>query len=246
MAFYYSKRQCVALAGPDPHLFALISLVLLTALMVFSEASLLLYFGAHHALNEGYLWRPLRTEDARLGRTLSAIRALLHFFLYAFILRHSAELNTVPELFLVFALLLCYALLFYKLLRHARMDWWRLLSYSRFEILALGIAGLSLFIDISFLQMVIYHFILWTLYPLRSIAGQGAGQVLSYAGLTASCLGFFLLLSPLGLFAYSLSNSLFYQQFYLWSYIHISASFALSNANPAWIVSLFRPEKRIW
>ena len=248
LAFYYSKQQFLVLARAEQYRFALFALVLLTGLMYFSQASLPLYFGVHHALNEGYLWRSTRTKDAAQEQVLSASRTLLHFVLYAFILRDNSALNAVPDAFWACALLLCYGLLFYTLLRRfaaeAGPDWPAVIRYSRFEIVALGVAGLSLLIDITFLQLVVYHFILWTLYPLRSRLTQGPVQALNYIGVTIICFAFFLLLSPLGLFAYSLNNSMFYQQFYLWSYIHISASFALSGANPSWVVNLFRPARQ--
>ena len=248
LAFYYSKQQFLVLARAEQYRFALFALVLLTGLMYFSQASLPLYFGVHHALNEGYLWRSTRTKDAAQEQVLSASRTLLHFVLYAFILRDNSALNAVPDAFWACALLLCYGLLFYTLLRRfaaeAGPDWPAVIRYSRFEIVALGVAGLSLLIDITFLQLVVYHFILWTLYPLRSRLTQGPVQALNYIGVTIICFAFFLLLSPLGLFAYSLNNSMFYQQFYLWSYIHISASFALSGANPSWVVNLFRPVRQ--
>jgi hypothetical protein len=69
--------------------------------------------------------------------------------------------------------------------------------------------------------------------------------MLRYAGLTVVCLAGFFLLSPIGLFPTRTGNSVFAQQFILWTYVHITASFFLSNAHPEWIVNLFRPKAAV-
>lgn len=49
---------------------------------------------------------------------------------------------------------------------------------------------------------------------------------------------------PIGVvpYRYGLGRPSFYsEQFTLWSFIHITVAFALSNANPWWIVRWFRP-----
>jgi hypothetical protein len=51
---------------------------------------------------------------------------------------------------------------------------------------------------------------------------------------------FFFALSPAGRLGAG-HASLFVSQFVLWSYVHITASFLVSDAQPGWIVHLTRP-----
>ena len=100
----------------------------------------------------------------------------------------------------------------------------------------------SLFVKITFLHVVLYHFLAWAILPFPSLRLRGRGFVTQYAGLTIALLGIFLVFSLPGLFRYSLHQSVLMDQFYIWSYIHITGSLALSSTHPDWIVSLFKPQ----
>ncbi|MGH7885697.1 MAG: hypothetical protein ACRENO_08395, partial [Thermodesulfobacteriota bacterium] len=66
--------------------------------------------------------------------------------------------------------------------------------------------------------------------------------LIRYTGLSFALFGIILLLSFKELSPYALSNTTLYDQFYLWSYIHITTSLALSSAHPDWIIKIFRPQ----
>lgn len=72
------------------------------------------------------------------------------------------------------------------------------------------------------------------------LRAAGTHKLIEYALLSVAALGLFgaLTLSQLG--SKLIPLSVLYSQFYFWSYVHITASFALSSAHPEWIVRLFR------
>ena len=85
-----------------------------------------------------------------------------------------------------------------------------------------------------------YHFVLWTLLPIPQMKAKGRRALESYALLTAA--GLALYYGALITFAPAQFNDALIfvlGQFYLWSYIHITASFALSAAHPRWIREIF-------
>ena len=69
---------------------------------------------------------------------------------------------------------------------------------------------------------------------------SGTSGLTEYAGLSLAFAGVALLLSPLGPSATRLAMHTYSEQFLVWSYLHITLSFALSDAHPAWTVRLFR------
>jgi hypothetical protein len=111
------------------------------------------------------------------------------------------------------------------------------------EIAGLFIAVVSLTVTFSYLHVVLYHVISWTFYPIPKLWAQGARQLAIYVGLTTLSIAGFLLVSPLGLFTTRYAVMIFQKQFIMWTYMHITASFVLSNAHPDWIVDLFRRKR---
>ena len=96
----------------------------------------------------------------------------------------------------------------------------------------------------SYLYFVLYHVVFWSLFPLPKISAAGKAHLGWYLGLSAACVAAFVAISPIGpVFTSRYAVSIFQRQFILWTYIHITSSFLLSNAHPEWIVNLFRPIK---
>jgi hypothetical protein len=243
MALVFSTRPAaLAVSRPSGRLATLILIVGGTALY-FHAFPLLQYFGIHHAFNDVYMLdRTVQPVTAAALRRLRTAAVALHGFAYLFVLRNDPHLDWVNPT----AVLLCLVVsagVFSSLLYRARSMFSRreLVDNVSGEVLALLLAAASLVVGISFLQIVAYHFVFWFLYPLPKLLRSGRGAVYRYVGLSGAVLLVAFLCSPLGVVAYRPSGSLFANQFILWSYVHITLSFALSTANPGWILGWFRP-----
>ena len=75
---------------------------------------------------------------------------------------------------------------------------------------------------------------------LSVLRAAGTHKLIEYALLSVGTLGLFAPLTISQLGSNLVPLSAVYSQFYFWSYVHITASFALSAAHPDWIVQLFR------
>ncbi len=258
MALIYSRRQ-IAEAFRQPHvLLPLFSVAILGTTMYMASFLLIFYFGLHHAFNEAFILRgtiPAEDDNVKAFRGSAVI---VHLMLYLFIVRRQAGIvlgpanplfglaggrsGTYLSLFLLLgALAVAYVFFFYYLYRIRRfLDLKSLIENCGFELVGLVVALVSIQVFFSYLHVVLYHVVFWTLFPLPKIASMGMKQLASYLGLTAVFSAAFLLLSPLGLFPSRYASALFAQQFYIWTVVHITSSFLLSNAHPEWIVNLFR------
>ena len=243
LSFYYA-RAGIRTSLRNPLMFLpLVSLGALLAMVYFLQFPLEIYFGLHHACNEGYLRQNNSPVARNNARQLAATRALFHLAAYLCILRSDPMISRLPEPFLWSFLLLAIVLYLNQLrVTHPEANtgasW--VLKQSGVELVVLLLLGLSFFTQITFLQVVMYHFVLWTIMPVRVMKHQGTGQLAEYGLLTVGTLLFFIVLITNQFFSNALNLSFYYSQFILWSYIHITTSFALSSAHPQWIVGLFR------
>jgi hypothetical protein len=220
---------------------------------------LFVYFAAHHVCNEVYITSNVSDclpVDRR--RRFRAMAVMLHALLYFTLLRgdvaellarrgmiasaHELELLTP---YLTVLLLLAYAGYFGALFRlRQELRARALLELSVFEIAGLVLLAISFVTPVRFLDVVCYHFVFWWFYPASKLALKGPGAVLKYAAWMAALVMGTFILSPAVIPDYPLRNSVYMQQFVLWSNIHITSSFFLSNAHPEWIRKWFQPGRR--
>lgn len=245
VALLYSRNQIIGVFRQSQAVVPLLSLALLGTFLYLSKFSLLIYFALHHAFNEAYvLNHTLPKGDPRV-KAFRASSVLLHVLLYFTLLRHTPVLSFLPDELLFGGLVVSYALFFYRLsVIRDHMNLKMLIENCGLEVAGLGLLAASFFVDIGFLQIVLYHFIFWTLYPVPKLMTAGNATLIRYTATTSVVIVGFLLISPIGVGDYVLANSTFSDQFRLWSFIHITTSFALSASHPSWIVELFRgPQK---
>ncbi|MBU2886214.1 hypothetical protein KO507_10615 [Gilvimarinus agarilyticus] len=135
----------------------------LGVLLFESGFSLIILFGIHHALNEAY---GKRVESPAAAKALAPVRALLHLLCYLIILRTSLSFHTLSIEVLGTGLALTVIYYVYSLNRQPRTasPW----SQHQVEALSLLAVGLSIFVNINFLQVVLFHFILWAFIPMPS------------------------------------------------------------------------------
>ena len=270
LAIVYSQRQIIQSFSQPASAVPLLILLLLGStlylpvigaarvLPTYRQIVLLFFFGLHHVFNEVFLTSRLITPQhyARtwLYRTNGVV---LHLLLYFFLLRNDPILRlTFYDISLesarhlvnaLFAgLIVSYLVFFfslYQMRRYLRGARW--IDACAFELGAVALIVISFGrYRFEFLDIVCYHFIFWVIYPATKLWSQGRGPLLRYVLWTVALTGGLLLVSPIGVvpYKYGLDRPSFYsEQFTLWSFIHITGSFAMSNANPWWIVRWFRP-----
>ena len=245
LSFYYAAPQIKFLLTSPAHRVSGTTLLVTGSVLYFTKFPLAIFFGLHHAFNEGYLRNSTTPSDGGVTDSIGAPRALLHGLGYLVVVRHEAVLRNIPELLLWLGLAMAAA--FYsralrdnKSARRASAAG----SHSPELLLALVVL-LSLQMEITFLQVVFYHFALWAINPLAGLSKKGSAALTEYVALTiGSLIGFFVLTTTK--LAGDFSDMAFwYGQFYFWSYVHITTSLALSKAHPAWIVRLFQPQAEL-
>lgn len=245
LALWYSKRKIMNVAS-QPYSWAPAIGVMAMGLgfYYYYYDSLLLYFGVHHVFNEVYLVkRHLRLpEDARGHRfLLSAV--VVNSLIYAVVLRHYREIAWIDPRLLFVCLALAYGFFFASLYQILpRLNRRSLFDGCVFELMGALLVVVSLFTPISLLQVVLYHFLLWAINPLPGIVKRGKQALLTYVVLSVVLIGGFLSFSTVGM-GDDRFMKYYSWQFIFWSYIHITFSFILSDAQPTWITSWFQPRK---
>lgn len=231
LALYYASAQLRAAAHAGPQLLSVAGLGVLSLFLYQIDFPLVVYFGLHHALNEAY-GRGRSTDTARLA----AAAAVFQGVAYATVLRFVPQFAGVDQIWIWAAFTLAglwFAVELYQT-RALRFD------LCAPEIATAMLVVISLFVQPTFVQFVLYHFMLWVLLPVERLSARGENAVLRYAALSIVVTGLCLLVSPIGPPALRLPIAWFNEQFLFWSYAHITLSFALSDAHPAWLVRLFR------
>ncbi len=241
LSFYYAASRMRGLVASPALALPLVSLGLLLTVVYFLKFPLEIYFGIHHACNEGYLRRYHRQAKDTPDPQLPALSTLFHLAAYLCILRHDAYVSQVPEAWL-WLFLAVSGLLYARQVSIGNQQQQGLarLKGTSVEWLMLAAVGVSLLVEITFLQMVMYHFVLWTIVPIPMLRAAGTHKLVEYALLSVATLSLFVVLTISQLGASVVPFSALFSQFYFWSYVHITTSFALSAAHPDWIVQLFR------
>jgi hypothetical protein len=242
LSFYYASARMRELGSDPDAAVLLLSLAGLFAAVYFLGFSLEVYFGLHHAFNEAYLKRASNADKSGTSTELAPLRCLLHLALYFCILRNDPRLAEFPALLLwIFAgaTAVAYVLKLRALSKAKGISvvW----SDHSVELGMLAVLLLSFYFRITFFQFVLYHFVIWTLLPIPAMKARGEGHLQQYLLLTAAGLAlYFGAITVVAPTQFSATLTVVLSQFYLWSYIHITASMALSSAHPQWLVRLFQ------
>jgi len=240
LALLYSTRAARPVLT-QPHSLAALGVVIAAGTYLYLNLfPLYIYFGVHHVFNEVYMRRRLIPGELNTV-ALRTSAVVLHVIAYFLLLRAQA-IAASGYLPVVLAGLVAAAGVYVSTLVRGR----RALSISQwidltaFEVIVLALVPLAFVYPFTLEQVVCYHFIFWILYPLRRLTGSGPALGV-YMILTVASIAVFLLISPLGPLTLRVPVRSFVDQFILWSYVHITLSFALSAAHPDWITRWFRP-----
>lgn len=247
MALYYSKHHAARVLGQPSSYLPLAIVLIFGGLLYWRDFSLVIYFAAHHVFNESYL--PKYSSRVETHSAMSRLRnssLFLNLFIYLVILQDHRELQFLDPAVLYSGLALSIVSFIYFLRAvRASMTRHELIDASFFELIGILLVALSFIVEITFLQIVCYHFVFWIFYPMERIRARGNGEIARYLSWTVGLTAFFILLSPIGVLQHSLFAQFFRPQFMMWSYIHITISYALSPIHPEWITRWFKPQQTI-
>ena len=242
LSFHYARRRIRELASLGS---ARVPLLVVAAVGVgFALAGhaagdlghgLLFYFGIHHALNEYYMTAYASPKSAPAPGlcTASAVFHLAFYFLI--VINDRAFLavyrDAVALCALISAAVYLLVLLRGGVARSSLPSAWTLL----FEgvVAGLGVSAYLQLVHFRFVDVVLFHFLYWLAYPVLKLSAAGAKAIHHFILENVALATGFALLAllapralPSGLFDFG-------------SFVHISAAFALSAANPAWIRARF-------
>ena len=243
LSVLYAKEPIRRVLSRPRSVAALAALAALSCLLYAHQFSLLVAFAVHHVFNEVYLPdRVLKTTDLLRLKQLRFARIALNFFLFFVLVRNAPEIQNWSRS-LLFTGLICsaaiVALLMFRLREAAPRAVF--VDLCGFELVGLLMAAGSFYFNVRFLDIVLYHFVFWALYPVPKMVARGASPALRYVGLNVLLSAGFMLLSPASPLVRAFSDAQWIDQFRFWSYFHIATAFALSTAFPGWITRWFKP-----
>jgi hypothetical protein len=207
--------------------------------------NLILWFLPHHVFNEVYLTKKqLLSDNCRVTGTLLLSAIALNSVIYAKVLGlHQFGDVVVGDNLILSGLaisLTCFLFSLYK--------WYRLHGIIRtidaccVEVIGLAALLISKQTSVSFLHIILYHVIFWALYPLVDMyRARNTSGALAYLKANVGAVTALILVGPLSVPWWHLSDSQLYQLFLLASFVHIASSYMLSRAQPEWIWKLFLP-----
>jgi hypothetical protein len=247
-ALFYSRKQLIQVFSRADLLIRASAASALGLGLILLKFPLIIYFAIHHVFDTVFL--PQQTFSAEKKRTLRSLRisgVLLHLFIYCFILRDHNFIEKLSAPFIVAGLLASIGYYGFMLRRS-----WPLLTKGErrdscfFEATGLIFCVLSLFTRIYFLDVVLFHVLFWTFYPLSNILNQSRAnnRVISAAVflLLSVGLGFVLFFGQQIKTGSPFLTARNFVNIFEWtSYLHITFSFFLSNSQPDWIIRWFRP-----
>ncbi|HKJ25096.1 MAG TPA: hypothetical protein VKB65_09765, partial [Myxococcota bacterium] len=202
------------------------------------------YFGLHHALNESFMLD--RVTRHRSDPRVRALRGTgFVFHLAAFFCLTGKTTTPWFEPWWLWSLPVTGAAYAWTLLRaRPALSRRELADHAWFEAalvpLAVWVVASGRSFDVY--DVALYHFLFWAMYPARTMRQRGV-KLGPYLGATLVLLGGFVLVSPVGLVDPHFGRSAYRDAFFLVSFVHITISVAISDANPDVVNRLFRPKR---
>jgi hypothetical protein len=233
VALIYSRRRVVRSSQRPRTLVPLLGLTLGSWFLYRDQVSLVVYFGVHHVFNEVFWPASQPPTDRGFVRVLQGVRVALNACLYLAILRRHPDLAWLDMGWLGVAIVPLIGVYLVLLVRLASiLGWSAIVDLASLEGLSLLV--LALIDNVALKQVVLYHVLFWGFMPVRQMLQRGDGSAARYGLLNAALVGIQLFISPVGPIGGLMT--FWYQEFYLGAYVHISLSFALSSANPGFLI----------
>lgn len=239
LAIVYSRRQLSAVMAQRRSWTPFAVVVLAGAGLYAFHVPLYIYFSVHHAFNEAYM--PFRSYPAGAKTDEAKWRAagvVLHLSAI-FLMIHGRQLaaGSSPMVAVLVVFLAAFCLYMYYVYRvRGQLNAGELMNLCTLEWLTLVVVGIALVYPITIYHVVFYHVAYWTVFPCVGMLKRGGwSSARSYAVLTAVSLAAMYALVHATVWTNYLGVDALYRQFVIWSFVHITLSFATSRAQPGWI-----------
>ena len=253
LGMVYSRAQIVSLISSSANVIPIILLLIGGTGLYFVNGSLTYYFVFHHAINETYIGTRF-LSDSLTGRARNKMQSI------SFALQLSGALilvTTFPKqlstdifttMFVGYVVLLAYYL--YVVYQQRRKFGANTITIVFTELALFFLIPLNHWIyDISLYHIVLYHFAFWIIFPANGQLSRGLHrQFAIYLLATVASIWVFLSFVPVDksdVISYVTRYQLYEFWFAVFSFVHITMSFFVSNANPPWIMRLFAPQNRL-
>lgn len=242
MALWYSRPPIRAALGNRAGWPWLAVLAGVGTASYLAGVELSLYFGIHHALNEAFMLD--RVTRQRSDPRVRLVRgAGFVFHMTAFFCLTGTTTTLLFEPWWLWSLPVAGGLYAWTLLR-ARpvLSRREMADHLLFEaaLVPLAVAVVASGTTLNVYDVSLYHFLFWTLFPARSMWQRGTSMA-PYWAATVLLLGGFFVFSPIAIVDPHFGRAEFRHAFTLLSFVHITMSVAISNANPDVVNQLFRP-----
>ncbi len=246
LALWYGRRHLLSAAVEPASLLALAATLVIGYTLYRSAFPLAVYFAVHHAFNEVYLRHGRLPEDldAPLGVQRFA-SIILHLCAVLLLIRLPQLDYLLP---ILWVLMLGSTVVWLRVLAGywSRLDHSQRLDQVMLELMVLLLLPISWLYQFTLVQIICYHVIFWALYPLLGLSRQRRmGPIIGYIVLSCAAVAVFMAISPIGVYELKVPPDLFYSQFIVWSWLHITLAFATSTAHPLWITRWFAARNRI-
>ena len=246
-SFIYSKRQVMDFVSGRRSRIALVLLIGIGVALAWvphaHAAKLVYYFALHHIFNEVYLVGRITSSSG----AFRAVAAVYHTVVYFSVLMHEEFLAwSIPFLAphvvapVLAVVVVAYALAWMPVLRAQRGGGLLSVCLMDFGMAALAAASVAGLVHVHYLDVVMYHFVLWALYPVNGFVRRPEAAwpaMLKYLSVTAVLLVAFIWTAT----PHIRPGSPVWTLFFVFSYLHITTAFAFSDAFPSWITAWFKP-----
>ncbi|MEM3121911.1 MAG: hypothetical protein QXH60_00495 [Candidatus Pacearchaeota archaeon] len=248
IGYLYSYNQYKELTSKKKGYFILVFLILVSIILFYFYPEFIhVYFLIHHVLNEAYLsTKDLILRNSRFFNMFITGRIIFHSIIFGFITKIYSSFEFYKS-WLLITFFIISSIFFISLLFYIKKDANKKYFFDNviFEIVGIAFVIFSLFFVANFpaanskLYVVAYHVFFWALYPIPKLRKIGRdNQLNKYFITTITTFIIFLILGYIiiSVFNYETLVSLFF----IFTYLHISLSFALSDAQPLWITKFFK------
>ena len=253
LGLIYSRTQILNLISSSANVTPIVLLLLGGTGLFFINGSLTYYFILHHAINETYIGTrflsgSISNHARNKMQSISFILQLSGALILVATLPKQLSTGVFTTMFAGYSALLLYYLYVIQQQRQQFEASTTTLIFT--ELTLFFLIPLNHWIyDISLYHIVLYHFAFWIIFPANGHLSRGLyRQFVIYLLATVASIWVFLSFAPLdksNVISYVTRYQLYEFWFAVFSFVHITMSFFVSNTNPPWIMRLFKPQNRL-
>lgn len=248
LTYVYSRAQIGKALSSWRSAVALAALVGIGVLCYLRNINIVWTFAIHHALTEVFMLDRFTVRSREtVVRYVRGAGFVFHLALYLAFVRRLVPIANAADLTLGFLAVATVGYAAALLAARRLLSMSELVGHTTVELAGLALLFVSFRTNVSVMHIACYHFVLWAVFPAVQMAGARRYRGLAtYVAATVAVTSVFVLISPLQLTAFTLSQQSFTKLFALFGQIHITQSLLLSRTNPWFVNRLGESLQRPW